>query len=90
MIALIFGQIKLFFLLMKKENLKPLPEFRLIGRYADASGAVAFFVHGQQVIVARRGTRLPGNFVLKTIRKDTVVLQRKDSQETTELRLGPP
>ncbi len=67
-----------------------LPEFRLIGRYADASGAVAFFVHGQQVIVARRGTRLPGNFVLKTIRKDTVVLQRKDSQETTELRLGPP
>jgi len=68
----------------------PLPGFRLIGRYADTSGTVVFFAHDQQVIVARRGARLPGDFVLKRIRKDAVVLQRQGSQETTELRLDPP
>jgi len=68
----------------------PPPAFRLIGRYVDKRGPVAFFVHEDRVLAARRGEKLPGDFVLRTIREDRVTVLRPSNKETIDMPLGTP
>lgn len=66
----------------------PPPSFRLIGRYADSAGPVAFFVEGDKVIAVRVGGKLPQDFVLKSIRADGVTVLRKANKESIDMPLG--